>query len=498
MAPQYEGSFARFCGTPAPTRVASVRVSDGAADVEVTVYAEPPSQLPVTSRLHYTSRLLHDGQLTIYDAGCGPNWISSLTPYLHEDGDLVAVVFSLNVAYWFDIVDGEYRARFGAKQVLTHDAASHTYSLAMPDGTIWKFHDFAQVGAQRGALKSMRNTNGDLMTVTSYTVAGHVAVIEKSYVGDHEGADVMIHDRAYLSYAATGPDGAEQIELIRWARQIASGSETTTREQRHTYYGAGELHGNQGDLKTVTLLEPDGTSMSVVATHYMRYYRDDASGTGFRHGLKYYLSPAAVDLLESDPQFDGFDAADDTLIADYADSHFEYAAQQRVSKSVIDAGDAEYGFVVAESDNPDGYNSWRTKTTVTPPGGVATVYFSNHIQQEMLSDTGNGSSVHCRSYIEGTAPNQGCCAALEALHAHPEAVRNYDENAADLDVELYAMRGLIEARTYYDDNGQAPGYLHRLTHKTGTAGSEVVQEQWGYTTQVINGVTVYVPYPISP
>jgi hypothetical protein len=452
----------------------------------------------MTSRLHYTSRFLRDDQLTTYYGDCGPNWISSLMPYLSENDEHVAVVFHANVAYWFDIVGGEYKARFGAKQVLTHDAATHTYSLVMPDGTICKFNDFAQVGAQRGALKSIRNTDGELTAVTSYTVAGQVAEIETGYVGDHGGVDVMIYDRAYLSYAATGPEGAEQVETIRWTRQIGSGAEETIREQRLTFYGAGEDHGSQGDLKTVTLLEPDGTAMTVVATHYMRYY---TNGAGFPHGLKYYLSPTAVSQLKDDGSFTSFDAASDTLIGSYADNYFEYTAQRRVSTSVIDAGGSTYTFSVVESNNTCAYNHWRTKTAVTSPGGVTTVYFSNHIQQEMLTDTDNGSSVSCRSYIAGTAPNQASCAALQALHAHPEAVKSYDENVADLDVELFAIKGLIVGRASYDDTALppgVPGYLHKLIEKTGTAGPEDVKEKWGYTTTQVNGMTVYVPQPISP
>jgi hypothetical protein len=361
----------------------------------------------------------------------------------------------------------------------------------MPDGALFKFCDSGWAGYQRGAFRSLTTPQGDTVEVTAYTPSGRVKTIEWSYTTGEGTAVVTTNEWLVLDYLPSGSDGVERIDKISWSTQQDNGPITLLREQRHEYYGAGQSQGNSGDLKTVTLLEPDGSQLSVVETHYMRYYTGQAGGIGFQHGLRYYLSPTAVEQLKQDPQFTSLDAASDSLLAQYADNYFEYGPGQRVAKSVIAAGQWAYGFAVSESQHADGYNNWRTKTSVTAPNALTTVYFCNHLQQEMLTDD-NGAVMCCR-YNDGTAPDEGSLAAMEVLRADPAAVVGYDENQAGLEVVLRPNTGLIEERTYYDDTGLAPGYLHQRIHKQGMDGTPEVQETFEYTATIINGVTVYVP-----
>ena len=145
---------------------------------------------------------------------------------------------------------------------------------------------------------------------------------------------------------------------------------------------------------------------------------------------------------------------------------------------------------MTESQHADGYNNWRTKTSVTGPNAQRVVHFCNHIQQEMLADE-NGAVLY-REYNDGTAPDESSLAAQEVRRAHPAAVVSYAEQQAGLGVVLRPDTGLIEERTYFGDTGMAPGYLHETIHKLGTAGAPAVQETLEYTTTIINGVTVYV------
>jgi hypothetical protein len=175
------------------------------------------------------------------------------------------------------------------------------------------------------------------------------------------------------------------------------------------------------------------------------------------------------------------------LIAGYADNYFEYGAEHRVTKSVDESG--EYDFAVVESQYADGYNSWRSKTTVGQPDGMQRIRFSNHIQQMMLTNLG-GARTCCR-YNDGSAPNGKSCAALEVLLAAPEAVISYDENQANLDVRLKVNFGRIDEKSYYDDTQQAPGYVHRTWYRIGTGGRKQDLKTYHYGTKIVNGVTVY-------
>ena len=305
---------------------ASARNSDAAADLCSATPSLIGFGLPLKVQLNYFSRWLLDGAPASCEFGCGTSWLCSLTPYLAEEGAVAGVVFSPDVAYWFDRVGGEYRGRFGAKQRLTHDPAARCFTLAMPDGTLWKFCDSAWIGLQRGAFRSLTTPEGNTVEVTDYTPLGQVKTIAWGFTRGEGSEPVSTTERLRLDYLPPGPDRVERIGKISWTTQIDNGAETLLREQRHTYYGAGESHGNAGDLKTVTLLEPDGSQMSVIETRYMRYYTSSARGIGFQHGLRYYLGATAVERLKQDPQFTNLDSATAGLLSRYADAYFEYRA----------------------------------------------------------------------------------------------------------------------------------------------------------------------------
>ena len=146
--------------TPRPgEKLASVRVSNGAADL-VIAGAEPANfRMPLPAERWWTSRLLRDEQLVDYDFGCGMNWLCGMTPYLGRDGSAIGVGFAPDVVYWFNQVNGGgYVGKFGAKQVLLHSDQTHLFTLAMPDGTLWKFCDLSGSAGPRGAFHSLTTT----------------------------------------------------------------------------------------------------------------------------------------------------------------------------------------------------------------------------------------------------------------------------------------------------------------------------------------------------
>jgi hypothetical protein len=73
------------------------------------------------------------------DFGNGYNWLVDQWSHIVEFEDSsVEVLFNPLLAYWFDLVDGEYVARFGAKQTLTqvYDAMGRGNMTTTPSGTI--------------------------------------------------------------------------------------------------------------------------------------------------------------------------------------------------------------------------------------------------------------------------------------------------------------------------------------------------------------------------
>ena len=76
--------------------------------------------------------------------------------------------------------------------------------------------------------------------------------------------------------------------------------------------------------------------------------------------------------------------ASDFQVSQYADFYFEYDSARRVTKEIVQGGSRTFTFSYSESANADGYNSWKTKTVETLPGGTQNIVYSNYAGQTML------------------------------------------------------------------------------------------------------------------
>ena len=237
----------------------------------------------------------------------------------------------------------------------------------------------------------------------------------------------------------------------------------------YTYHGYDSSYGGWEDLETVTTQQWVNGAWNDTGTSYYRYYLElpssnssssssSLSSSGAVTGspnrvrlLKYVVEPAAYARMEDD----GLNplTASDAQIALYANYYFEYDAQRRVTKEMVEGASRTYLFSYEESGFPDGVNSWRTKTTETLPDGSQNIIFSNSDGQTMLSVFKSGSD-EWYQFNKYNDTNQ------IVLIANSSAITGYDESKADLLNEqagnyqyMKDDDGLIHTFTYDPNSG---------------------------------------------
>ncbi|AGA25127.1 RHS repeat-associated core domain-containing protein [Singulisphaera acidiphila] len=271
------------------------------------------------------------------------------------------------------------------------------------------------------------------------------------------------------------------------------GAWTTVRKVEYDYYGKSDSHGNIGDLRTATIKDGGG---NVIDVDYYRYYTSDTS-TGYKHGLKYFFSPASYARLAAaviDPL-----TATDTQVAPYADNYFEYDSEHRVTKeiaqgfgcSVCTSGLGAFTFQYTTSSNSNGMNRWKVKTVETLPDNNQLIVFTNYAGAIMLK-VFRDTTTH-QDWVEFWKYDDN---GKVVLHAFPSAVTGYNENYADLLGEvsgnygyLSDYSGQIETFTYIA-SGAAIGNLSTASVQKGELGVSQPQRTITYTSHTGGGVTV--------
>src|SRR6516165_8685239 len=87
---------------------------------------------------------------------------------------------------------------------------------------------------------------------------------------------------------------------------------------------------------TATVLDGSGNTLS---TCYYRYYTAGQTG-GYQHGLSFVFNPQSYARLTA-ALGTNLGSLTDAQVAPYADFHFQYDSNQRVSQEVVAAGDIE-------------------------------------------------------------------------------------------------------------------------------------------------------------
>jgi hypothetical protein len=420
---------------------------------------------------------MKSGAPATFDSSAGANWMNASMPSLSQCGSgEVSVTFDLCTAYWFSGSGGSYSPRFGAKQELTFDSTLCRFIFKDCNGDEWKF-------TNEGEFDSVKLRNAEQAAVTERTPDGKIKKITRTTTQNGKTTT----DANVFEYYDTGA-------VVGLLKQITFQRSTNPtvgiRRMFYTYYGADEEHGSVGDLKTATEQLLAGTSWVDHETSYYRYYKA-GEASGFEHGLKYALGPEAFERLKSDPQISDPFLATDAQVAQFADHYYEYDAQQRVTKSVVNAGLHTFTYAYQTSAHSDDYNHWKLKVTLSRPDGSQQITYNNFLGQAMLTDLTSGSD-HWLEYYQFDGQ------AHEVLHAKSSAVVSYDENQADLGVVLKANSGLIHLTDYYSTTtatpttpGGAAGYVQFAKVQKGTSGAPIKITETKYFKRIASGITIY-------
>ena len=458
------------CGcSEEPVRYFNGEVQIASTDLSIGGYGKTWQQRRV-----YSNRLSVDG-----DLGNGYNWLVEQWPYLIEHADgAITVVRGVRKTLWFDLVEGNYVGRYGAKSALTRDAANNRFVLTLPGGEQWRFHDFDQMANPPGLFASQVTKGGQVTEVTSYTADERIEEIQRS--ATTSGGSTVTQS---FRYAYNGEGRTTSVTL---RQRVNAGAWTDIRRVLYEYYGTAENFGSAGDLKRARIQVPQNGAWADSEIDYYRYYKA-GEAKGFEHGLKYVVGPKAYAQMTAD----GLDplTASNAQVAQYADHYFEYDAERRATKEAVDGGSRVFTFAYTTSSHADGYNNWKVKTVETRPDGSRIIVYTNFIGQFLIHELTDGTNrwIENRKYdLEGR----------EIQQASPSAVTGYDDSFANLNVSLKANDGLIQVTDYYatTGGGAAKGYIQFLKIKRGSAGTEINQTKFEYTSHSASGITVH---PIS-
>jgi RHS repeat-associated protein len=413
--------------------------------------------------------------------GNGYNWLVDQWPSIVSDSTETVVVQSGLDSFWFDGVGvGPFAGQLGILATLEHDDDAGQYVLALPGGTVERFNDLATAPAP-GALVSQTSRGGATITL-SYNHSSQLVEAQRSAV---VGGSTLVESFVY-AYVATGPSAGNLASVTLRRGPSSTGPWTNVRQVQYAYHDGSTSFGLAGDLSLATQQTFDGASWRELGASYYRYYTS-STATGFAHGLKYDLGPAAYQALLAaggDPLL-----APDSLLAHYADHYFEYEPiTRRVTKEVAAGGTQAYTFAYLGSTN-FGPNEWRQKTVETRPDGSRHTVYSNDGGQTLLKQLQQPATGD-----EWITYYQFDDSYNIVQTATPSAVVSFDDSAGHLSVVLRPASGLIQQFVYGDDTpGQPAGYLVRTQVQEGASGSPVTLTDSEYLANTADdGTTVFL------
>jgi hypothetical protein len=485
---------------PSQSTTNPVRYADGVVTIAETDLHSDGFGFPWGQTRSWTNG---PGYATGSDNGNG--WVDTYVPHLLQaDGSTnnsLIYIANGNTAYYYDLINGAYQPSYDNNSQLTYNSSNDTFSLIDSSGDTIVFDGFGSswLPAQRGQFAGFSDPYGNTMAVTSYTSDGHIAEMQRS---ETTGGNTTIESWLY-SYLPSGNANAGLLSGVTERTQVNGGAWNIVQQVLYTYYdGTQEYGGSLGDLMTATVEDGSG---NVLSTSYYRYYAE-GQDNGYANGLEYVFNPASYARLTA-ALGTNVSSLTDAQVAPYADNYFQYDSQQRVTEEVAaGAGDSQtsggqgtYTFSYTASNNPQGLNSWNTKTVVTnPDGGTDTVY-ANFVMEVMLDDHYDPSSgLHTDQFYEYNNSGQ------LILEAAPSAISGYDNSYPDLlnysngsYQYLNNSSGLITSYDYYTTTtatettaGGVNLYLEDEQIQQGQTGTLIPQETWQYYAQAYNGQTI--------
>jgi len=447
-----------------------IRYFNGEVQLAVTDLSADGFGTPWEQKRVYSNQLSSNA-----DVGSGYNWLVEDWPYLVQEPDgSIHFIRGTKRSLQFDFDSGVYTGRFGAKSTLTHNPSTEQFTLAQPNGEQWIFHDFDQFNFPPGMFASHVSPGGQVINATGYTIDNRIEAEQRSFTID----DVTTTESFAYEYDVNG-----RVESATLRRQVESDSWLNIRRIEYTYYTSSDPYGSEGDLRSATRLQWNGSAWESIGISYYRYWLSSSS-TGFQHGLKYVLDETSFARMEVD-EFDPFTATDGELML-YADNYFEYDGQQRVTKEVVFGGSQTFEFAYTPSSHADDYNHWAMKTVETLPDDSQVTVYTNYIGEVILKELSSEDD-HWMEYHQYDEDGH------EILMAEPSAILGYSDTAADLDVSLRPNEGLLHLTEYYQTTGGAgvKGYKQAEKLQQGTSGTPVTQKTWEYASHTVAGQTIH-------
>ncbi len=455
----------------------------------------------------------------------GNNWLVHTMPYVakrSEGADIfLAVMLEGARAVWFKEDNGGWVPAFGEEHVsLTHDATAGEYVLTEHNGlntpgsrsavVQWKFHDLDQAADRKGLLKQRVDAGGDVVGVLGYS-SGQVTGLQRTL------RDGTLEKIEYAYYDSTSVNDRRLKDATFTRKPAGQTNWVNVSQAGYTYYGDSEANGSLNDLKTVTQQQHINGSWAPVATTYYRYWKAGQLGfitTGFTHGLKYVVDPAAYQRMVADGIADPLNASD-IQVADYADNYFEYSSLARyVTKEVASAGcagcgggDGTAGDVFSDYlHNPgnfytDDFNHWKIKTTVTHPDNFQEVVYTNYAGQVLMrvyrqidAATPIPQWAYFYTYdaqgrlAMSASPSAIALTDLATHETHLDLLNKANGNYQYLkDTPSGSNEGLILTHTYDPTSGQ----LSARKVQQGELGTPITLEAFEYQSASVNGHTLY-------
>lgn len=469
------------CGTGPGFSCEPVHYSSGHAKIVATDIESPGFGKPWGHTRSFAGR-----QSITENFGNGYNWQVAEWPYLAIECSVVVAQGRPNYALWFDVDGDDLVGRFGIKETLELDAVGGVYRLYELDGTVTEFDD------ETGQFVRQTDPAGNAIEVTDYEADGlHISAVQRSYTS---GQDTTTEELAY-DYSTSG--GLHLLGSVTLRRRVNQGAWTNVARASYTYHDELDLQGLEGDLSTVTTAVWEDSQWNDTGTTLYRYYTESpgassssssSGGSGAEaepHLLKYVVNPSSYERLAADAQVSDPLEASDAKVAEYADYYFEYDSERRVTKESVRGGSMDYEFAYSESENDDGYNSWKFKTVETQPGSVTNTIYSNYAGQPMLQVYSSGSDEWLRfmKYDENSRL---------VLEATPAAITGYDEQYADLLHEtagsyqyLQSSDGLIHLRGYH----AASGWIASESIQQGQTGTPIKLREYDYSSHTVEGTS---------
>lgn len=413
----------------------------------------------------------------------------------------IGVIKVINDTLWFayDEPTDSYSGKFSIRQTLEHDETEKEFILTNLKGQQTRFFDFdtSHPSAQRGRFKSWTDADGKT-AVADYNEDGVMTRFEQSdglggtssyeYAYYHPGEGSSSSSNSSSSSGSLSSESTASTENAGKLKSVtyAVGS-TDVRRLWFEYYESGDTHGGSGDLMRLTLQAFDGSTWQDLQHTLLRYYTEDGVH-GFAHGLKFQLNPESYERMVNDGLNPA--TATDAQMAGYADKFFEYDSDKRVTREDVQGGSQSFAYGYLESTNPDGYNSWKVKTTESLPDGSERIVYTNFAAQVMLKVLQAGSS---KWYSFNRYDDSG----RVTMAASSSAVTGYDDEYADLlnfdgatCEYLSDDSGLIQLSEYFATG--AVGYLKSRKVKQGQLGTAIKLQELTYTARTVGENTVYV------